>query len=48
MKLLLAVLLLASCGAAVPAVVATSYVSGQVAAAYMPDSIERPDAGQKE
>jgi hypothetical protein len=32
--------LLTGCGAAIPVVVASSYVAGQTAAAYMPDSIE--------
>ena len=42
MKLLaLACLLLTGCGAALPVVVASSYVAGQTIAAYSPDSIER-------
>lgn len=42
MKLLaLACLLLTGCSAALPVVVATSYVAGQTAMAYAPDSIER-------
>ena len=42
MKLIsLAALLLTGCGAAIPVVVASSSTTGIVAAAYMPDSIER-------
>jgi len=33
--------LLTSCASALPVVVASSYVAGQVGAAYAPDSIER-------
>jgi hypothetical protein len=35
------VAMLAGCAPLIPIVTATSYVTGQVIAAYMPDSIER-------
>lgn len=38
---ILALLILSGCSAAIPAVVAVSYVSAQTAMAYAPDSIER-------
>lgn len=42
-RLALAALLLTGCAGAIPVVVASSYVAGQVAAAHMPDSIEEAD-----
>lgn len=46
LAIFLALFFAPSCAVAVPATVATSYVTGQVIAVYMPDSIEQPMKGR--